>query len=93
MGKISNRDRTVTSVTLGLQMKGDSTHSTSQDRKDQITARVRKILVEVSEEVLEAASVITLDLVTKPFLDIMTLTIGKFESFGDDVLCKRKLLP
>ena len=83
----------VTSVTLGLQMKGDSTHSTSQDRKGQITTRVRKILVEVSEEALEAVSVITLDLVIKPFLAIMTLTIGKFESFAGDVLCNPKLLP
>ena len=62
-----------------LQMRGDSTHSTSQDRKGQIiTARVHITLAKVSVVALEAVSPKE-DLAIKPSLVIMRLTIGKFQ--------------
>lgn len=81
LGKISNRGRTVTGgVRTGLLMRGDSTHSTSQDRKGQITLDQATGLVEDSAVALEAVST-TEVLDIRPFLVTMTLTIGKFEFF------------
>ena len=70
-----------------LQMRGDSTHSTSQDRKGQIiTARVHITLAEVSVVALEAVSPKE-DLAIKPSLVIMRLTIGKFQFRQISSLC------
>ena len=81
MGKISNRDRTVTGgVQTGLLMRGDSTHSTSQDRKGQITLDQATGLAEDSAVASEAVST-TEVLDIRPLLVTMTLTIGKFEFF------------
>ena len=81
LGKISNRDQTVTGgVQTGLQMRGDSAHSTSQDRKGQITLDQATGLAEGSAVALEAVSTTEL-LDIRPLLVTMTLTIGKFDFF------------
>ena len=63
-----------------LRMRGDSTHSTSQDRKGQITLDQATGLVEDSAVALEAVST-TEVLDIRPLLVTMTLTIGKFDFF------------
>ena len=62
----------------GLRMKGDSTHSTSQDRKGQITLDRAAGLVEDSVVALEVVSTTEVSDI-RPLLVTMTLTIGKFE--------------
>ena len=61
-----------------LRMRGDSTHSTSQDRKGLITLDRATGLVEDSVVALEVVSTAEV-LDTRPLLVTMILTIGKFE--------------
>ena len=61
-----------------LRMRGDSTHSTSQDRKGQITLDRATGLVEDSVVALEVVSIMVASDI-RPLLVTMTLTIGKFE--------------
>ena len=61
-----------------LRMRGDSTHSTSQDRKGQIILDRAPGSVEDSVVALEVVSTAeVLDI--RPLLVTMTLIIGKFE--------------
>ena len=79
LGRISNRDQMVTGgARTGLRMKGDSTHSTSQDRKGQITLDRATGLVEDLVVALEVVSTTEVSDI-RPLLVTMTLTIGKFE--------------